>query len=138
MDYIHLTAPCGLDCFNCPRYLANDNEKIRQQIAAKTGADPSEIACQGCRNENGAPSFQGRTEPCNVFRCTTEKNLSLCSQCDDFPCDHLHPYADLANVVPHNTKVFNLCLIKKMGHEKWAHDKAASVKDVYYNNKWKI
>lgn len=30
-----LTAPCGLDCFNCPGYLANDNEEIRKQLATR-------------------------------------------------------------------------------------------------------
>jgi hypothetical protein len=35
MDYTQMTAPCGLDCFNCALYLANDNEKIRKAVAGK-------------------------------------------------------------------------------------------------------
>ena len=31
-----LTAPCGLDCFNCPGYLANDTGEIRKQKPAKS------------------------------------------------------------------------------------------------------
>ena len=31
-----LTAPCGLDCFNCPGYLANDTGEIRKQLATRT------------------------------------------------------------------------------------------------------
>jgi len=138
IDHKNLTAPCGLDCFNCPRYLANDNEVLRQEIATKTGTDPAEVTCEGCRNKGGVVAFQKRTEPCNVYRCTAEKGLTFCSECDEFPCDHLHPYAEMATVVPHNTKVFNLCLIKKMGHESWACDKAAKVKEVYYKGKWKL
>jgi len=31
-----LTAPCGLDCFNCVFYLANDNEAARRQVESFT------------------------------------------------------------------------------------------------------
>jgi hypothetical protein len=78
------------------------------------------------------------TEPCNVYRCIKKKGLQLCCDCDDFPCDHLHPYADQAAVKPHNTKVFNLALIKKMGLEAWAKDKAKSVKETYFKQKFKL
>jgi len=44
----------------------------------------------------------------------------------------------MASKVPHNTKVFNLCLIKKMGLEKWATEKAKSVKDTYFKGKFKL
>jgi hypothetical protein len=40
-----------------------------------------------------------------------------------------------ASKLPHNTKVFNLCLIKKIGLESLAKDKAKSVKDVYFTGK---
>jgi hypothetical protein len=76
--------------------------------------------------------------PCNVYKCTEQKKIDFCCDCSDFPCDHLHPFADKANEVPHNTKVFNLCLIKKMGLEAWAKDKAKSVKKTYFKGKWKI
>jgi hypothetical protein len=39
---------------------------------------------------------------------------------------------------PHNTKVFNLCLIKRMGVASWAQEKAASVKKTYYTGKLKL
>ena len=38
MDYKQMTAPCGLDCFNCPAYLAKDNEKKQEVNDANTGA----------------------------------------------------------------------------------------------------
>ena len=78
------------------------------------------------------------TEPCNVFRCTRDKGLRFCYECADFPCDYLHPYADMALQRPHNTKVFNLCLIKKMGLESWAQTKAKRVKDTYFKGKLKL
>jgi hypothetical protein len=44
----------------------------------------------------------------------------------------------MASQVPHNTKVFNLCLIKKMGLESWAETKAKNVKSTYFKGKFKL
>jgi hypothetical protein len=138
MDYRKMTAPCGLDCFNCPAYLAKDNEKLRGVISKKMGVPSEKAFCHGCRNENGTIGFLNMTQPCNVYRCLAEKDMDFCCDCSDFPCDHLHPYADKASEVPHNTKVFNLCLIKKMGLEPWAESKAKSVKDTYFKGSFKL
>ena len=94
--------------------------------------------CNGCRNENGLCRLHDMVEPCNVYRCTEEKNIDFCYQCSEFPCDHLHPYSDMAPIVPHNTKVFNLCLIKNIGVEKWAKEKAKDVQNTYYKSEWKL
>lgn len=138
MDYARMTAPCGLDCFNCPMYLANENESLRARISEKQGVPWEKAACKGCRNEGGTIAFLGMTEPCTVYRCAEGKGLRFCYECDDFPCDALHPYADGASQFPHNTKVFNLCLIKKMGLGAWATQKAGSVKDNYFKGKLKL
>ena len=138
MNYSNMTAPCGLDCFNCPLYLAVSNEKLRNIIAEKMKMDPGKVICRGCRNENGTIAFNNMTGPCKVYRCISAKGLHLCSDCADFPCDNLHPYADQASVKPHNTKVFNLCLIKKMGLEEWAKNKAGKVKETYMKAKLEL
>ncbi len=138
MDYHKMTAPCGLDCFNCPRYLANENDELRAAISEKQNIPIEQALCKGCRNEGGKIAFLGMTEPCNVYKCTEKKEIGFCSECKDFPCDHLHPYADKASLVPHNTKIFNLCLIKKMGLDSWAKDKAKNVKDTYFKAAWKL
>jgi len=138
MSYSHMTAPCGLDCFNCPLYLANENEKLRTAISNNLGIPVEQAVCKGCRNEDGTITAISMTEPCNVFRCTRDKGLRFCYECADFPCDYLHPYADMALQRPHNTKVFNLCLIKKMGLESWAETKAKSVKETYFKGKLKL
>ncbi|MGC9324550.1 MAG: DUF3795 domain-containing protein [Desulfomonilia bacterium] len=138
MDYRRMTAPCGLDCFNCPMYQARDNEKLRSMISERRGIPLEEAYCNGCRDEGGMIGFLKMTQPCNVFRCISAKGLDFCSECDEFPCDYLHPYADRAAEVPHNTKVFNLCLIKRMGLEEWARDKAKNVKQTYFKGTFKL
>jgi hypothetical protein len=45
---------------------------------------------------------------------------------------------DLTSRRPHNTKVFNLCLIKKMGLESWAQTKAQNVRDKYFKEKLRL
>ena len=51
--------------------------------------------------------------------------------------EHLHPYSDQA-MKPHNTKVFNLCRIKKVGIEAWAKHEAGGILDKYYYGKWTL
>lgn len=138
MDYRQMTSPCGLDCFNCPAYLANENIQLRKTLSQKFNLPLEESRCKGCRNAKGTIAFLGDSTPCEVFRCTTEKGISFCFECNDFPCDHLHPFADQAMSRPHNTKLFNLCLIKKMGLDQWAKEKAIKVKNTYFNGKLKI
>ena len=138
MDYTQMTAPCGLDCFNCPMYLANKNEKLRNVIAEKLNIPLEMAVCRGCRNESGTIAFLNMTEPCSVYKCSENRGINFCCDCFEFPCDHLHPYADKASQFPHNTKVFNLCLIKKMGLEAWAKEKAKNVKDTYFKGKFKL
>ncbi len=138
MDYKRMTAPCGLDCFNCPVYLSKDNERLRAAVARNLNIPVEQVSCRGCRDENGTIGFLGMAEPCNVYRCIQKKGLDFCYDCPDFPCDHLHPYADKAAERPHNTKVFNLCLIKKMGLEKWAETKARSVRETYFRGEFRL
>jgi hypothetical protein len=138
IDYKCMTAPCGLDCFNCSVYRAGENVELRRKISDNLGMPFEQAVCKGCRQENGKPAFLGWSEPCNVYRCITNRNLDFCSECSDFPCDNLHPYADRASEVPHNTKVFNLCLIKKIGLEAWAKAKARDVRHTYFKGKFRL
>jgi hypothetical protein len=138
MDYLQMTSPCGIDCFNCAAYLANTNDKLRAAVAKYLNISDEQAVCQGCRAEKGAPAAEGLGEGCHVYQCTEKKGIRFCCDCSDFPCDYLHPYADQAAMRPHNTKVFNLCLIKKMGLEAWAKDKAKSVRDTYFKEKFKL
>ncbi|MEW6527329.1 MAG: DUF3795 domain-containing protein [Spirochaetota bacterium] len=138
MDYKHLTAPCGLDCFNCPMYLAGSDDNLRKKVAQSLNISFEKAVCKGCRNEHGKIEFLHMQKTCSVYACTQAKGIDFCYECADFPCDNLHPYADRASQVPHNTKVFNLCLIKKMGLETWATEKAQSVKKTYFSGKFKL
>lgn len=145
MDYEYLTAPCGLDCFNCHFYLAPENPEAMAQVEAlsqRFEVPVDVMLCKGCRAHDGRIPLQqhvfGVDHRCAAYECGKEKAVRFCSDCGDFPCDHLHPYADMAGEVPHNTKVFNLCLIRKMGIEKWAESKAKAVRTTYFTQPWSL
>jgi len=134
-----MTAPCGLDCFNCIGYLANSDPKMIIEISKTLNISPEQAkqaVCKGCRNQKGKIPFHPME--CRVYPCSKRKNVVFCHECSDFPCDYLHPYADQASRLPHNTKIFNLCLIKKLGLKTWAEDKAKAVKETYFHNKWTL
>lgn len=145
MDILHLTAPCGLDCFNCRFYRAAEDPAAMEELKeiSKTYDIPlTAMFCKGCRAHDGRIPLQlqqfGEDHRCAAYECSKDKGHDLCCDCGDFPCDNLHPYADMAAIVPHNTKVFNLCLIKRLGIEKWAEEKAAEVKETYFNKPWTL
>lgn len=133
-----MSSPCGLDCFNCPLYHAVKNRKLRGEISVKRNIPFEKAFCRGCRAEEGTITAFDMTEPCKIYRCIEGKGIDFCCDCSDFPCDNLHPYADKALEVAHNTKIFNLCLIRKMGLESWARTKAKSVGDTYFSGRLEL
>jgi hypothetical protein len=145
MDYHQMTAPCGLDCFNCHFYLARKDKDAMNMVEnlSKEYNIPVDIMlCKGCRSHNGRIPLQkhvfGEAHRCAAYECSQGKGIGYCGDCDEFPCDNLHPYADKASDLPHNIKVFNLCLIKKMGLEKWAKTKASEVRRIYFTKPWTL
>ncbi|MFC1724910.1 DUF3795 domain-containing protein [candidate division KSB1 bacterium] len=128
-----LSAPCGLDCFNCELYEENITEEMRQQFAAKFQKDPEEVACKGCRLEKGCKLLE---KTCETLKCVGEKKVEFCFECDEFPCPKLQPAKDGADKFPHNFKLFNLCRMKAVGVEKWAEDEAKLIRQRYFKGKF--
>ncbi|HMK37634.1 MAG TPA: DUF3795 domain-containing protein [Desulfomonilaceae bacterium] len=135
MDYGLMTAPCGLPCFECFFYLAQEDPAMKDMLVKELNISPERAKCKGCREENGKCGHLPMA--CRVYPCATRKGVQFCCHCSDFPCDLLQPYRDNAKMW-HNTKVYNLCLIRKMGLEKWAETKAKSVVHTYSFGKWTL
>ena len=72
---------------------------------------------------------QTMTAPCGIpgFECVEKNRIHNCRECPEFPCDRLQPLADRAHKIPHNIKIFNLCLIKTMGLENWTKKKTGNI-----------
>ena len=114
-----LVAPCGLFCGACPVFKASGDSALAQKLAQTMGVSPEQVNCFGCRAEKGHIKVMG--EPvCPTYQCCIEqRGLQFCYQCADFPCLKLAPCADKAQMLPHNTKVYNLALLQRLGLEEW-------------------
>lgn len=135
INFEYMTAPCGLPCFECYLYLAQFDEEMAEMIAGVHNLSADEIKCKGCRTEGGQCAHLAME--CRVYKCIEKTDMKTCAECNDFPCEYLHPYSDQA-MKPHNTKVFNLCRIKNVGIEKWAKEEAGDILDKYYYGTWTL
>lgn len=50
-DRKNLTAPCGLDCFNCELYAENLTTELSELIQKARGVGEQDVACNGCRQQ---------------------------------------------------------------------------------------
>ena len=130
-DRLKLVAPCGLDCGICELYMCRDDQQLTDFLISK-GIPQHILPCDGCNNIDGKCPIL--TEKCATFECAKEKEISFCSECPEFPCSNLAPAVDRADVLPHNMKLYNLCIIKKDGAEKFIK-KSLAIKQAYYTGK---
>jgi len=135
-DKRELTAPCGLDCFNCELYEENLTEKLAQRIHDKLGVPEDDIPCKGCRGQDGK-HFHLPEDGCATLDCIKSKGIALCSDCSEFPCAMLAPTADGAARYPHNIKVYNLCRIHKVGLDQWIEE-AGEIRRKYFTKKFTV
>jgi hypothetical protein len=131
-----LTAPCGLDCFNCEIYEDNLTNEIENLVHKKFGVSKEEISCKGCRRQDGK-HYHLSTEGCATLNCIKNKGVELCCDCREFPCAMLAPVADGAPMYPHNMKVYNLCRIKTIGLERWIEE-ADQIRKKYFTGKFVV
>jgi len=128
-----LTAPCGLDCFNCEIYEANITEEMKEQFATKIKKEPEDVPCMGCREEKGCRHLG---QACETLECILDKGLKFCFECEKFPCVKLQPSREGADMFPHNFKLFNLCRIKAVGIDRWAEEEASIIRKRYFFGKF--
>lgn len=130
-----LTAPCGLDCFNCELYEENLTPQLAELIHTKMGVAKEAIACKGCRQQDGV-HFHLPQGGCATLDCVKARGVDLCCDCGDFPCALLAPVADQAGRYPHNMKVYNLCRIQKDGLTNWIENESGQIRKKYFAGKF--
>lgn len=87
-----MRAYCGLDCGECPAYLATaaNDDQMRRQVAEKWSKDfgqattPADINCDGCAS--GSARLYAYTSSCPIRPCAMSKGVSNCAHCGEFAC----------------------------------------------------
>ncbi len=133
MPDLNLVAPCGLDCANCELFIPNNRTDVWQRAAARLNKKPEDVACKGCRANNGCTVHMD----CATLACVAKKGLIFCSECEEFPCSRLMPAADGARFYPHNYKLYNLCRIRLLGLERFLEE-APIIRKRYFHGKFVV
>ena len=113
-----LLAPCGLYCGVCAIYIAHkdNNIKFKQALFPVYKAfakSVDDIACTGCLSTGIVfPVCQ----VCPIKKCTKEKGIEGCFQCEEFPCKYINNFP-----IPVGKKVIlrSIPEWRKLGTEKW-------------------
>ncbi len=93
------------------------------------------LPCPGCRTVEGQCLAVDGT--CETYACAAEHAVDFCFACKDFPCPKLNPAADRAEMLPHNTKVFNLCCIRHQVLDRFV-ERAPEIKQRYFRGQMAI
>lgn len=86
-------AYCGLNCNECPIYLASVSQNTAEQIrlaneySTDTGKFSKEdMYCLGCHSDTISQKMCGN---CEIRLCSAKKSYGSCAECDEFPCSTL-------------------------------------------------
>lgn len=129
-----LVAPCGINCGTCECYMSKDSPKLMEYLVSR-GLNREKLPCPGCRFvEGNCPAIR---ITCATYTCFQVKGIEFCYECSNYPCSKLNPAADRAEILPHNSKAFNLSFIQHQGLEKFI-EKSGEIKERYYRGKMEI
>ena len=91
-------AYCGLNCNECPVYLASivNNVAAQIQLAREYSTDTCKFSkedmyCLGCHSDTVSPKMCG---DCQIRICGMKKSYGSCAECDEFPCSTLRENLD--------------------------------------------
>lgn len=126
-----IVAPCGIDCFNCEAFEENVTEEFQTRLSERTKISKEKITCKGCIDGNICLILDFYGKSCKTLECIKEKGVKYCFECDTFPCEYLMPLAGGAERFPHNMKLYNLCMMKRIGVDAWA-ETASTIRKTYF------
>lgn len=90
-----LIAYCGLDCVQCPAYIAtqkNDKEGLAKTAAQwskqfKATVKPEEVICDGCASPSNRKASYCAI--CEIRTCCVGKGKENCALCEEYICEKL-------------------------------------------------
>jgi hypothetical protein len=138
MEKYDLVAPCGDYCGGCGQYnglIIETAIQMREftdlygfEFRSEGAFDFKQFVrglewfidnarCPGCRQGGGPPG-------CEVRKCSVEKELRICSECEEFPCSEIKEYADPDTMDRYKR-------FKEIGFKKWLDEQAQKAKEGY-------
>ncbi|MFW9848401.1 MAG: DUF3795 domain-containing protein [Candidatus Thorarchaeota archaeon] len=94
-------AYCGINCKECPAYLAtiNNDDDLRASTREKWDTPEFPVAvedinCEGCKSESGV-HFKWCGQ-CTIRGCASERGVETCAHCDEYICDTLSEWLKMA------------------------------------------
>jgi len=105
MSDMTLIAVCGLNCAECPAYIAftTDDNVLREKTAKEWSAayggvmTAESINCAGCKSETG-PHI-GHCSQCAVRACGQPKAVDHCGVCASYPCGTISTFMEQAPAI---------------------------------------
>ncbi len=97
-----LIAACGLDCSECPAYLATlaNDQAAMEQVAAQwreqfhsPTISVADVICDGCMAGERHGGYCGE---CGIRKCVNERGLQNCAYCADYACEPLQNFFKMA------------------------------------------
>ena len=97
-----MIAFCGLTCTECPAFIATqkDDDKERKKVAKvwskefNSDIKPEDVNCDGCLEESGR--LFNYCKVCEIRKCGQKKEVKNCAYCDDYACEKLTKFFDIA------------------------------------------
>jgi hypothetical protein len=110
-----LAAVCGLFCPACTVFIGTREDPKRLQKMSERFKKPvEELQCDGCRSEKRCFYCKER---CTMGKCSQEKGVDFCGECNEYPCEDLKAFQAEA---PHRIELWKSQeRIKEVGYEKW-------------------
>lgn len=105
-----LLGNCGLYCGGC---LAYQNTKSYEPIDYKK--EKKYETCEGC-NSGFVANWCAQ---CKIKECAKSKNIRVCIDCDEFPCDKMTSFIDNEKYPYHKEVEAKMKRYKEIGLEKW-------------------
>jgi hypothetical protein len=93
-----LTAVCGLNCSECPAYIATqkNDDALRAETARKwseafkSDIKAADIDCDGCPTDS--KRLFSYCSICEIRKCAREKKLATCAPCPQYSCQKLDTF----------------------------------------------
>jgi hypothetical protein len=97
-----MIAYCGITCTDCGAFIAtqNNDDAKRKEVAEdwkkQFNADikPEDINCDGCLADTDR--LVGHCYVCEIRKCGQERGVVNCAYCDDYACDKLEKFFQMA------------------------------------------